>query len=300
MTEQNKNLEKPNNAKPKKKPHKNVQSQIETQLAALYARSRTGEGHKRNIRELGAEGVDHINVSRYSQNTLGYLISTNAMMSIEVLGTEYKSIDNLIQYYKSHCTNDELRTCDAGKLIDFRNASRYPLYLNVYAVVCLGYISMFERNPNLLAAMNLNDLPLDSYTERDGKRFRPHVTATLIGAIKEAHRCVKYDKIAALSPFIISERYSDLVKSSVKHNVSLESTIGSFFYPANVRNEYLAAHPEVDLLKNPPMAREDEMTGTDLDDLDTDEAGIDLGDFNIGGGSVDLDSFNVDTSTVNQ
>jgi hypothetical protein len=221
-----------------------VQSQIETQLASLFTRARVAEGHFRDITELGVEGVDHINVNRHSKTTLGYLLSTSAKLNFQVLGKQYNSIGNLIAYYKSHCTNEEvaMSTSDNGQHFTSEDFDRFPPFKNLYAIVCLGYWDIIKNNQELFKALDMNDLPLDSYIERKNVRSRHMTTNILISVIKEAHNAVKADRDPKLNAFIFDSTLRTLHQRSVREKVYMETLIAEMFKPETVRVAYMVSH----------------------------------------------------------
>ena len=244
----NQNKKKENRGKKKVAPQRTpVQSQIETQLASLFTRARTGEGHLRDIRELGQEGVDHINVNRFSKSTLGYLLSTTAKLDFWVLGHQYSSIGNLMAYYKSHCTNEEVTMAGTDTMQAFTSEEydRYPQFNNLYAVVCLGYWAIIQNNPALLDALNINDIPFDSYVERKGVRTRHQASKILVRAIQEAHLAVKFGRDPQLNAFILDDTLRSLMSRSARESVYLEDLIADMFRPETVRDSYLAAYGEI-------------------------------------------------------
>lgn len=235
-----------------------VQSQIESQLASLFVRARVAEGHFRDIRELGQEGVDHININRFSKTTLGYLLSTGAKLDFQVLGKKYSSIGNLIAYYKSHCTNESvvMATGDTSPHFSSEDFERFPQFSNLYAIVCLGYWDIIKNNASLFNALEINDIPLDSYVERKGIRARHQTTNILISAIKEAHSAVKGDRDPRLNAFIFDATLRALQRESQRDNVYMETLIAEMFKPETVREAYMKAHGNARLKEQQAKAEE--------------------------------------------
>ena len=221
-----------------------VQSQIESQLASLFTRARVAEGHFRDIKELGEEGIDHINVNRYSKTTLGYLLSTSAKIDFEVLGKKYNSIGNLIAFYKTHCTNEKIpmSITDNGQHFTNEDFNRFPQFKNLYAIVCLGYWDIIKHNKELFNALEINDLPLDSYIEKKGIRSRHMTTNILISVIKEAFNAVKDDREPNLNAFIFEATLRALNQRSIREKVYVDTLIASMFKPETVRAAYMVSH----------------------------------------------------------
>lgn len=227
-----------------KKPNDGVHSQIETQLARLFTRVRVNEGHYRAIEELGQEGIDHINLNRQSKTALGYLLSTSSSLNFKVLGHKYSSINNLIGFYRSYCTDDSLKEGETNQNQPFM-VSRDGTSLrfnNIYALVCFGYWSIFKTQKTLFDAVEDNKLPFDSYIEQNNKRIRHQSTGILINAIKEAHLAVKENRDPDISQFVFPDFLAPMKKKSKATGVSLFDILCEHFKPINVKQYYVENH----------------------------------------------------------
>jgi len=210
----NKGFNKPNY---KKKPQKQFRetyqhTQMEEQLGALYNLTRGREGYSRDLESLGVEGVDHINVSRYSDNRLGFLLAPSTKLSFKLFGRSFSTIENLMLFYRSWCTNNILPTADFNTCSEIRTneLTKFPHFANIYVVVCLGYVSIFKKLPTLLKAMEQNTLVLDSYKTQNGQRVRPNTSVILVRAINEAFSAVSENRQPNLSVFMNREQVNEM------------------------------------------------------------------------------------------
>ena len=201
----------------KKKPQKQFRetyqhTQMEEQLGALYNLTRGREGYSRDLESLGVEGVDHINVSRYSDNRLGFLLAPSTKLSFKLFGRSFSTIENLMLFYRSWCTNNILPTADFNTCSEIRTneLSKFPHFANIYVVVCLGYVSIFKKLPTLLKAMEQNTLVLDSYKTQNGQRVRPNTSVILVRAINEAFSAVSENRQPNLSVFMNREQVNEM------------------------------------------------------------------------------------------
>lgn len=227
-----------------------AQSQMETQLSNLFnLSSQRTRGHLPDIKNIGDEGVHHINVHRHSKSKLGFLLSTAASHDFMLFNKRFTSIDNLMLYYRSHCTVDALATGTVGLTRDFnRNRAKdYPQLKNLFVVACLGYMEIFKRTPALMQAMDANKLPLDSYdTQSDTKLRRRHAaTATLVSAVQEAFQAVRDNREPDLKKFMFNETARNLAVRAGTEGHTFEEVVRSVFSPRTVREKFLAEHAEL-------------------------------------------------------
>lgn len=184
-------------------------SQMESKLGALFNRTRVYEGQLPDIETLGEEGVDHINISRGSKTRLGYLLTTNAEINFELFGTRFTSIDNLMLFYRSHCTMPVLATCSMNHARQkyTEQLDRFPFFQNMYVIVCLAYAAILKKTPELLEALNQNTLPLDNYyhDRASDKRMRRKTSHLLVRAVTEAHKAVRNRKDPELEVFVFRD-----------------------------------------------------------------------------------------------
>lgn len=227
-----------------------AQTQMETQLSNLFnLSSQRTRGHLPDIKNIGDEGVHHINVHRHSKSKLGFLLSTAASHDFMLFNKRFTSIDNLMLYYRSHCTVDALATGTVGLTRDFnRNRAKdYPQLKNLFVVACLGYMEIFKRTPALMQAMDANKLPLDSYdTQSDTKLRRRHAaTATLVSAVQEAFQAVRDNREPDLKKFMFNEVARSLAIRAGTEGFTFEEVVRSVFSPRTVREKFLAEHAEL-------------------------------------------------------
>lgn len=227
-----------------------AQSQMESQLTTLFNLStQRSLGQMPDIKDIGEEGIDHINVHRNSKSKLGYLLSTAANHDFLLFNKRFTSIDNLNMFYRSHCTVDALATGSVGLVRDF-NRSRvksYPMIKNLFVVACLGYIEIFKRTPALMAAMEANKLPLDSYDfDKETKKRRRHqASATLVQAVQEAFQAVRDNREPDLRKFMFNDIARSTATRAALAGLSFEELVRSEFSPRAIRESFQTKHAEL-------------------------------------------------------
>lgn len=223
-------------------------TQMEEQLGALYNLTRGREGYTRDIEALGQEGVDHINVSRFSNNKLGFLLAPSTKLSFKLFNRSFSTIENLMLFYRSWCSINVLPTADFVTGAEIRNneLQTFPHFANIYVIVCLGYVSIFKKYPALLKAMEQNTLVLDSYKtdKNSNSRVRPSTSLILVRAINEAYFSVHENRHPNLAIFLnrdnaqtMRDLFNDL---PYNENFTFNNFIEDSFSPKNVLNTYNA------------------------------------------------------------
>jgi hypothetical protein len=223
---------------------------MESKLATLFNLStQRARGQLADLRDIGEEGVGHINVHRNSKSKLGYLLSTAATHDFSLFNKRFTSIDNLTMYYRSHCTVDALATGSVGLAREFnRNRVKsYPAVKNMYVLTCLGYMEIFKRNPVLMEAMQANELPLDSYDVVDnGKtRKRHQASSTLVAAVQEAFQAVRDNREPDLKKFMFNDLARSLSIRATQEGKSFMEVVTSEFSPRAVREAFNTKHAEL-------------------------------------------------------
>ena len=250
---------KPGNKKPQGKGQKpntqrhaysHAQTQMESKLSTLFNLStQRARGQLAELKAIGEEGEGHINVHRNSKTKLGFLLSTAAQHDFTLFNKRFTSIDNLMMYYRSHCTVDALATGSVALARDFnRNRVKsYPSVKNLFVLACLGYMEIFKRNPVLLQAMEQNALPLDSYDLLDqGKQRKRHpASGTLVSAVQEAFQAVRDNREPDLKKFMFNDLARVLATRATLEGKTFLETATSEFSPRAFREEFNNKHAEL-------------------------------------------------------
>lgn len=249
-----------------------AKTQIEGQLENLFNRARSGDHILPPLEQYVQEGVDHINVHRNSTVHLGYLLSTQARLNFELYGLKFSSIANLMCYYRFHCMNEDIRTAELDPLNVYVNSNvrKFPPIANLYVVVCLGYMALFRSNPELLNALSMNDLPLDSYTESGGARTRHPSTRILIKAVREAHQSLVFERWPNLLTFVVKDQRSEMARVSRQNKVRFEEmfapeVIRADYYAWQAKKEFPNGHPLASNVRTIQVVKKD--TSMDLGDV---------------------------------
>lgn len=237
-----------------------VQSQIESKLANLFnLNTQRSRGGLADLKSIGQDGQDHINVHRVSKNKLGFLLSTAALHDFTLFGKRFTSIDNMTIFYRSHCTVDSLATGPVGQIRDFsaNSVKSYPPITNLYVLVCLAYVEIFKKLPDLLEAMRMNNLPLDSYYfPQKNVRQRHPASATLVSAIQEAFQAVRDNRDADLTKFMFQEKSRSIQTRSTLEGKTFLEIVRAEFAPKAIREDFYEKHADLAKeLKDAEVAR---------------------------------------------
>ena len=223
-----------------------TQTQIESKLSILFNRTRSTDGYLPNLADLGEEGVDHINVSRNSKTRLGYLLSSGARFDFHLFGRRFTTIENLLLFYRTHCTSNDYITVDIFSKSKLNQvASQFPPLYNMYVVVCLAYISIFKKNPELLEALNENTLPLDAYIERrDRTRTRHKASRSIIMAIQEAQNSIRDKRDPQLGMFMFRETSDKYNRLAYETQQTFTEVVVNDFAPERIATRFKQEFPD--------------------------------------------------------
>lgn len=274
-----------NNKKPQNTGRRpsHVQTQIESQLSQLFNRTQVLSGNLPPIASLKEEGVDHINVNRRSRYNLGKLLSTGAELTFKLYGQTYASIDNLILFYRSHCSQPTIPMADQTANTRFfrTHIDKYPKFSNVFTLVCLAYIEIFKNNRALFEALLQNDLPLDSYVVKDNRKTRHATSQPLLLAIQEAFECVRDKREPRLQLFMFERDAQVLHREAALSGESFMKVHSYVYSHEAVLDRFKQIYPELhaELDTSILASYDDGKVEEAAEAVDDDEAsGLDLGE----------------------
>ena len=217
--------------------------------------------HLIEVEDLVDDGVDHINVSYVAKTELGQLLSTSCCHKFKLFDIEFRSIDNMLLYFQMHCMIPEAAHVNLSGMRAIRRKAPMglPRLRNIHALVCGAYFEIFKANPELIEALEQNQLPFDSYNfAEDQSRYR-HLTKArkTIQAIMEAWDAIANERAPRMSLFFFNhvqrqQNEVDETEASIHYMMSMAPSVLQDAYAV-----WLKANPQpVAAPVAPPVKKE--------------------------------------------
>lgn len=176
------------------------------------------------------DGVDHINISRYSKSTLGRLLDFDHARAFDhpILGP-FKSINSLWYFIRAKIQNDHIRMLSGAELKDFVYNKCGGLkggIPNFRAVIMHSAWLRLRSFRDYAAKLKECDLALDSYRRLEsGIRVRFEQTPWVVSGYEEIRKALQENREPDFS-FLLDKGHLDIYEGVLKMLVPEGSDVG--------------------------------------------------------------------------
>lgn len=195
----------------------------------------------KDVRQIGKDGVDHINTTNRAQTSLGRKLSTQALSYFKhPLCGQFMSLEGFMWYVRTE--NDQFRSLPgpkaaiAGKKLHY--ADKTKVSKEMYILLCVdAYWHLVTQSQELTRQVRESTLPFDMYiVNPSGLRERTANAAWVVHALELIRTALKEDQsypeftqlFDKRSPFGV-KAFEEWAKNVDDEHLSHSGLVGKFF-----------------------------------------------------------------------
>lgn len=173
-----------------------------------------------NLRTIGKDGVDHINVSVENTNALGNIFSKMepSTYTDRVLGLEVCSIGGWFNFLAVGGTNLKLLTdTNARRTLREGTVPKYQRLIDETPIlIAWGLWQKINCNEDIRVILRDLSVPIDAYITRNGRQLRTRDMAVHALALTEIRKALREHRHPSLYKFMVQDAYKQIAALPAK------------------------------------------------------------------------------------